>query len=168
MNTLSAENFSQWFHSALNFIIGFGNDFFVFIITAGLVVGFAFFIGRNRLMPLIAGLYTAIPIYIFFPFQSTLLSDPWIALALYAVTTFLAYTAFSGLSHFMGSAPRSFLRVGSISVIVAGMLLAVGIHVLPLENIIAFNAVTKALFASNLSFFLWLIAPLGALFFLER
>ncbi len=156
------------FHQALNFIIGFGNDFFVFIIMAAIVAAFAFYFGRNRLMPLVAAIYAAIPLYLFFPFQTTLLQDHYIAIALFLIFVFLAFIGFSGLSFFMASAPRSFLRVGAVSIFVAGMLLAVGIHVLPLEQIFTFNAATKALFASNQAFFWWLIAPLAGLFFLER
>lgn len=168
MNTLNNLDIGARFHAALNFIIGFGQDFLPFIILAGLVAGFAFFLGRNRLMPLIAAMYTAIPLYLFFPFQTALLQDHYIAIALYLLFVFLSFVAFSGLSFFMASAPRSFLRVGAMSILVAGTLLAIGIHILPLEQIYTFNSATKALFASNQSFFWWLLAPLVGLFFLER
>ncbi|MES2135188.1 MAG: hypothetical protein V4449_03050 [Patescibacteria group bacterium] len=156
------------FHKALDFLVGFGSDFFAFIVLAGLVAVFAFYFGRNRLMPLIAALYAAVPLYLFFPFQTPLLQDPYIAIALYLLFVFLALVAFSGLSFFMASAPRSLLRVGATSILVAGALLAIGIHVLPLEQIYTLTAPTKALFASNQAFFWWLVAPLAGLFFLER
>ncbi|MFA5877099.1 MAG: hypothetical protein WC880_01920 [Candidatus Paceibacterota bacterium] len=168
MQTLANLDFGTRFHAALNFIIGFGHDFLPFIIVAALVAAFAFFLGRNRLMPLIAAIYTAVPLYLFFPFQTALLQDHYIAIALYLLFVFLSFVAFSGLSFFMASAPRSFLRVGAMSILVAGALLAIGIHVLPLEQIYVFNPATKALFSSNQSFFWWLLAPLAGLFFLER
>lgn len=168
MHTLANLDLGARFHQVLDFIVGFGNDFFAFIIVAALVAGFALYFGRNRLMPLVAAIYTAIPLYLFFPFQSTLLQDHYIAIALYLFFVFIALVAFSGLSFFMASAPRSFLRVAATSVLVAGALLAIGIHVLPLEQLYTFNAPTKALFASNQSFFWWLIAPMAGLFFLER
>ncbi len=168
MNTSSNFDIGVLFHQVLNFIIGFGNDFFAFIVVTAAVAAFAFFVGRNRLMPLIAAIYAAVPLYLFFPFQTPLLQDHYIAIALYLGFVFLSFIAFSGLSAFMASAERNFLKVGGMSVLVAGALLAIGIHILPLEQIYTFNTATMALFASNQSFFWWLLAPLIGLFFLER
>jgi len=156
------------FHDVLDFIVGFATDFLAFIVVAAAIAAFAFYFGRNRLMPLIAAIYAAIPLYLFFPFQTPLLQDHYIAIGLYLLFVFLALVAFSGLSAFMASADRSLLRVVGMSVLVAGALLAIGIHILPLEQIYTFNAATKALFASSQSFFWWLVAPLIGLFFLER
>jgi hypothetical protein len=168
MNTAQSFDFATLFHKILDFIVGFGTDFLPFIVTFGLIMAFALYFGRNRLMPLIAAMYAAVVLYVFFPFQTSLLSDNYIAMTLYFLFVFLALTAFSGLSAFMASAERNLLKIGGMSALVAGMFLAIGIHVLPLEQIYIFNAATKALFASDQSFFWWLIAPLAGLFFLER
>ncbi len=156
------------FHNVLNSIFSFGTDFFAFILLAALITAFSIYFGRNRLMPLVAGIYAAIPFYLFFPFHTTLLDDPYIAIGLYLGFALLGLIAFSGLSNFVGSASRGLIRVTIISTLVAGALLAIGIHILPLEHIYSFNAPTKALFTSNQAFFWWLIAPLVGLFFLER
>ncbi len=156
------------FHQILDFIVNFGTEFLAFIVLAAIVAGFSLYFGRNRLMPLIAGLYAAIPLYMAFPFGTTYLSDPWIAVALYLFLAFLGCIAFSGLSNFMAGASRSLLRTGVLSILVAGMLIAIGIHLLPLEKIYAFNAPTRALFVSPVAYFLWLVAPIAGIFFLER
>lgn len=156
------------FHDVLNFVVSFATDFLAFIVVSALIAAFAFYFGRNRLMPLVAAIYAAVPLYLFFPFDTPLLDDPYIATALYLLFVFLALIAFSGLSAFMASGDRSLIRVLGLSVLVAGAFLAIGIHILPLEQIYTFNAATKALFASNQSFFWWLLAPLVGLFFLER
>lgn len=152
----------------MNFIVGFGTDFLPLIVTVAVVMAFALYFGRNRLMPLIAAMYAAVVLYIFFPFDTSILSDSYIAIALYFLFVFIALTAFSGLSFFMASAERNLLKIGAMSVLVAGLFLAIGIHVLPLEHIYTFNSATKSLFASDQSFFWWLVAPLAGLFFLER
>lgn len=164
----STPDFGVLFHQALSFITGFTNDFFALIVLTAAIAAFAFYFGRNRLMPLIAGMYAGVPLYVFFPYHTPLLQDPYIAVALYLFFVFISFIAFSGLSAFMASAERSLLRVVIVSALVAGALLAIGIHILPLEQIYSFNAKTEALFASGQAFFWWLLAPLVGLFFLER
>lgn len=161
-------DYGDLFHQALNFLTGIYTDFFAVIVVTLIVAGFAFYFGRNRLMPFIAGMYAGVPLYVFSPFHSPLLQDPYIAISLYIFFVLISFLAFSGLSAFMASAPRSFIRVGIVALLTAGALLAIGMHILPLEQIYPFNAATQALFASSQSFFWWLIAPLVGLFFLER
>lgn len=162
------QDFGATFHHILSVVMSFGKDFFPFIVAVFAIMAFTLYFGRNRLMPLIAAIYAAVPLYLFFPFQVSFLSDPSISIGLYLLFVFLALTAFSGLSFFMASAERSLFKIGAMSILTAGILLAIGIHVLPLEHIYTFTPATKALFTSNQSFFWWLVAPLAGLFFLER
>src|SRR4051812_29670627 len=106
MNTSQGFDFAIFFHKIINFIVGFGTDFLPFIVTVGVIMAFALYFGRNRLMPLIAAMYAAVVLYVFFPFQTGLLSDNYIAMGLYFLFVFLALTAFSGLSAFMASGER--------------------------------------------------------------
>lgn len=155
-------------HWTVNFFIHLGTDFFAFFIIAGIVALFAFYFGRDRFMPLIAGIYAAIPLYQHFPYSTTLPTNPLLSLGLFVLLTLVGLIAFSGLSGFMAGGSVGFIKLIVLSVLTAGMLIAVVTHILPAQTIYTFSAPTLALFATPQSFFLWLAAPLAGIFFLGR
>ena len=147
--------------------MSFGTDFFSFIVVAGIVLLFAVYFGRDRIAPLIASLYAALALYEAFPFP-TMIQGPYLHIGLYLLFTVLLFVAFSGLSYFMAARSGSFLAEIIMAVLIAGFVLAISIHVLPVQDIYTFTSATKALFTSNQMFFWWLIGPLAGLFFLGR
>lgn len=166
---LGGVNISGSFSEVVNFVVHFGTDFFAFVVVAGAVAGFAFYFGRDRLMALIASIYAAVVLYQAFPYQSILpnTSAP-VMLGLYVAFVAAGWIAFSGLSFFLAQSTSSPLGTLVLSIATAGLLLAIGIHVLPVQDLYSFSEPTKALFASNQEFFWWLGAPLVALFFFGR
>ncbi len=163
----SADIFGQT-QSVTDLLYGFGTDFLAFIVLTIIIAGFAFYFGRDRLMPLIAGIYTAIPLYMNFPFMSHLNGNAYFEIGLYIVFVILGLVAFSGLSYFIGGESLGFLKLLILSVVTAGLLLAVSIHILPVEKIYTISAATKVLFTSAQSYFWWLLAPLVGVFFFSR
>jgi hypothetical protein len=154
--------------TTLDIVIAFGTDFFAFIVVAAVIGAFAFYFGSDRLNALIAGVYATIRLYLMFPYRLLLPATPWFSIGLFIVFVALATTAFSGLSYFMASNSVGFLRVGALSILTAGFIIAVAIHVLPIQDVYAFSPPTEALFVSDFSYFWWLVAPLAGLFFLGR
>ncbi len=153
---------------ALDILLGFGSDFFAFIVVTVVILLFALYFGRDRLAPLIASLYAALALYTAFPYSPSFLSGPYLQIGLYLLFTLLAFVTFSGLSYFMAARSGGFLAELIIAALTAGFVLAISIHVLPVQDIYSFTDATKALFASDQSFFWWLAAPLVGLFFLGR
>ena len=167
MDVIGVPDVSIPLKSTLDLFIGFGADFFAFIVVAALIAAFAFYFGSDRLMPLTAGLYAGIPLYTYFPYTTMLGDNAYFSIALYAVLAVLATVAFSGLSYFMASGGAGFLKTGGLSIIIAGFILAVAVHLLPTQSVYTFSEPTRALF--NLKFlFWWLVAPLAGLFILGR
>ncbi len=158
------------FQGLLNQILSFGSDFSAFIVLTVVVMIFALYFGRDRLAPLVAGLYAALGLYTAFPYFSTLsfLDSPQMKIALYLVLAALGFIVFSGLSYFMAAHSGGFFAELVIAILIVGFLLAISIHVLPVQNVYTFTSATKALFASDQLFFWWLVAPLAGLFFLSR
>lgn len=154
----------QW---AVDFFVHVGTDFFAFVVVAGAVAAFAFYFGRDRFMPLVASLYAAIPLWQTFPWRE-FITTPLVSIALYFGLAALALFALSGLSDFLAGESVGFLKLIMLSALTAGMVLAVAIHILPVQELYTFSAPTLALFASDQSFFLWLLAPLVGLFFFGR
>ncbi|MDO8523941.1 MAG: hypothetical protein Q7R74_01795 [bacterium] len=152
----------------LDILLGFGSDFFAFIVVAVVILLFALYFGRDRLAPLIASLYAALALYTAFPYAPAFLSGPYMQISLYLFFVLISFVTFSGLSYFMAARSGGFVAELILAILTAGFLLAIAIHVLPAEDIYSFTAATKALFASNQSFFWWLVAPLAGLFFLGR
>ncbi len=143
-------------------------DFISFIVVAAAVFLFALYFGRDRLAPLIAGLYTALGLYAAFPYMTALGGNADLEIALYVILAVLGFIAFSGLSYFMAAHAGGLLGEVIMSVLIAGSILAISIHVLPVEHVYVFTTATKSLFASNQAFFWWLVAPLAGLFFIGR
>lgn len=154
----------QW---AIDFFIHVGTDFFAFVVVAAVIAAFAFYFGRDRFMPLVAALYAAIPLWQAFPWLE-FITTPTLSIALYFGLALVALIAFSGLSAFLAGSSVGFIKLVFLSALTAGMILAIGIHILPVQELYTFSAPTLALFASHQAFFLWLAAPLAGLFFFGR
>lgn len=150
--------------SSVDLFLGFGSDFFAFIVLIVVVIAFAFYFGRDRLTPLIAGIYSAILLYSNFPFASYFNGNVYISVGFFILLTFLGMIAFSGLASFMSSDGVGFLKVVALAVLTAGLLMAVAIHTLPIPTIYTFSAPTLALFTSSHAFFWWLVAPVAGVF----
>ncbi|MFQ5540811.1 MAG: hypothetical protein ACE5F4_01010 [Candidatus Paceibacteria bacterium] len=151
----------------VDLLLAFAVDFLAFIVIAGAVALFALYFGRDRIVPLTAALYAAIPLYVAFPYTE-FVTTPLVHVALYIVLTLLALIAFSGLSAFIASGSLGLVKLAIISGAIAGMLIAISIHILPVEELYTFSAPTRALFESGEAFFLWLLAPLAAIFVFGR
>lgn len=154
--------------SFIEIILNFGTDFFAFLVIAGIIAVFAFYFGGDRLVPLIAGVYAAIPLYIHFPFFSTFPDTAYVHIGVYVAFAVLSLIAFSGLSYFTPTTSVGFLNVAIISALTAGLMIAIGIHLLPVEEVYAFSEPTKALFTFPNAFFWWLVGPLVGLFFFGK
>ncbi len=168
VDLLGGTNLTHPLQSAVDLVITFGTDFFAFIVIAAIVAAFSVYFGRDRLISLIAALYTAVVLFEKFPFNSLLPAGPYIQIGLYFAFVLAALVAFSGLSAFLARSTSSFLGTAVLSITTAGMLLAVGIHILPVQQVYTFSAPTLALFASDQMFFAWLAAPLAGLFFFGK
>ncbi len=146
----------------------FAGDFFPFLVLTAVIAFLAFYLGRNRLMPFIAGLYAAIPLYQNFPYDLSEFGGAPVSLALYVVLALAAMLAFSGLMNFLADGTMGPLKLLVLSGLTAGMLLAVGIHVLPLKEVYVLGPAVQAWFQSDTAFFWWLVAPIAGLFFLGK
>lgn len=154
--------------AAVDYVIAFGTDFFAFLVVTGIIAALAFYFGRDRLVSLVAALYTAVVLFRAFPYGSMLPSDPWIQIGLFILFVAAGLIAFSGLSFFLARTTSGFLGTAILSGVTAGLILAISIHVIPVQTFYTFSAPTLALFASPEMFFWWLVAPLLGLFFFGR
>lgn len=150
--------------STVGLFLGFGSDLFGFIVLAALVAAFAFYFGRDRVAPLIAGILAAVPLYTLFPYTSVLNGNPYLLTGLFVLLALLGLMAFSGLASFMTSGGFGFVKVLALSLVTAALLMAIAINVLPLKDIYAFSTPTLALFQSTNGLFWWLLAGVGAVF----
>jgi hypothetical protein len=153
--------------SSVDLVISFGTDFFAFIVVAALVAAFAFYFGRDRLVPLMAGLYAGIPLYLNFPYMALLGSNAYLHIGLYAAFVLVGLVGFMGLSSWVPSSGVGYIKTLGLSALAAGLVLAVSINILPLHEIYMVSEPTRALFSSSY-FFWWLIAGLGGVLFLSK
>jgi hypothetical protein len=153
--------------SSVDLFIGFGTDFFAFIFVAALVAAFAFYFGRDRLIPLIAGLLAAIPLYTHFAFIGMLGTNPMFHIGLFIILTLLGLVAFMGLSNWVPSSGAGFVKVLALSAITAGLILSIALNILPLTEVYTVSEPTHALFSSR-NFFWWLLASVGGVFLLGK
>jgi hypothetical protein len=169
MDLLGNPGIAEPLKVALDYVIAFGTDFFAFIIVAGAIATLAFYFGRDRLVSLIAAIYSAIVLYRAFPYGSMLPADnAYVQIGMFVGFVLISLIAFSGLSFFLARSTSSFFGTAVLSAVTAGLILSVSIHVLPVQTLYSFSAPTLALFASPEMFFWWLVAPLAGLFFFGR
>lgn len=153
--------------TTVDMVLHFGADFIAFIVLTGVVVAFAFYAGRDRLVPLIAGVYAAVPLYTYFPFMSSLGSSPYLHLGLFFLFTIVAMMAFFGLASWVSSTGIGFIKVVGLSALTAGLILGVTINLLPLHEVYTVSEPTRALFSTQY-FFYWLLAGIAGAFLLSR
>ena len=156
------------FRSTVDSVIGLGTDFFALIVLVAIIMAFAFYFGRDRLTALIAGMYAAVPLYLNFPYTSVFNGNPYLIVGYFVFCVVFAMIAFSGLAGYLSSDTASFFKTLGLSVLAAGLLLAIAINMLPIREIYTLSPATLALFTSNHAFFWWLLAPLFGVFFLGR
>ena len=152
-------------HTTLDFFIAFGQDLFVFLALAALVAVFAFYYGRDRLIPLVAGCYAALALYSYFPFEAMLGGNIFLEAGLYLVFMFVGLIAFSGLASWVPTSSVGFIKVLLFSGLVGLFMIAIAISVFP--GLYPWSTPTLALFAGN-NLFWWLLAPLIGVFLLGR
>ena len=151
-----------------NTLVHFAGDFFGFIAVSALVAAFAFYFGRNRIVPLIASLYAATILFLYTPYDLTPFGGDIVAVALFIVYVLVSMAVFSGLSAFLASESVGVIGLLILSAITAGMIIAISIHIVPFETFYTYSPATRALFDSAQALFFWFAAPLVAIFFFNR
>lgn len=149
-------------------IVHFTADFFGFIAVAAVIAAFAFYFGRNRIVPLVASLYSATLLFLYMPYDLSPYGGDIVPIALFLVFVALGLIVFSGLADFLASNSVGILGLVILSAATAGLVIAVSIHILPFETFYTFSSATRALFDSAEALFFWLAAPLVAIFFFNR
>jgi hypothetical protein len=129
--------------------------------------------GRSYLAAAIISLYIASFLYEYLPFTKTLVSTIkgssnlfWIHTATFLIFYIASYFIISKVS--MSDYGRSKSRLFKACLLTAafvGLLISVFYHIIPLESVYNFSPAIDKIFASNIAYNFWLIAPLAVLFF---
>jgi len=149
-------------------LVHFATDFFAFLVVAAVIAAFAFYFGRDRIVPLVAALYASIPLFMFFPYDTSAYGGIVVTLGLWVAFVLLGLVAFSGLGAFVASGSVGLIKMLVLSAATAGLVIAISIHILPVQDIYTFSAPTLGLFNTPESFFFWLVAPLAGIFLFGR
>ncbi len=168
MNEFQPGDVGATLETVTTILVHFATDFFAFLVVAAVVAAFAFYVGRDRIVPLIASLYASIPLFVYFPYDTSAFGGIIVTLALWVTFVLLGLVAFSGLSAFIASGSVGLIKMLALSAATAGLIIAIGVHILPVQTIYSFSAPTLALFNSTEAFFFWLVAPLAGIFLFGR
>lgn len=153
--------------TSVDLFVHFGTDFFAFIVVTVAVAAFAFYFGRDRLLPLIAGVYAAVPLYMYFPFMGTVGPNPYLHIALFVFFVIVGMVAFLGLASWVPSSGVGFFKVIGLSALTAGLILGIGLNLLPVNEIYVVSEPTRELFSSSHLFY-WFLAGVGGALLLGR
>ncbi|MEK7613905.1 MAG: hypothetical protein AAB439_03485 [Patescibacteria group bacterium] len=168
MNDFQPGDVGTTLETLTTLLVHFATDFFAFLVVAAVVAAFAFYVGRDRIVPLIASLYASIPLFVFFPYDTSAFGGVIVTLALWVIFVLLGLVAFSGLGAFIASGSVGLIKMIALSAVTAGLIIAISIHILPVQDVYTFSAPTLALFNSAETFFFWLVAPLAGIFLFGR
>jgi len=149
-------------------------DFLVVLVIFGLLLCFAWYMGRSAFASLLVSFYVGLLLYTIFPYQTLALSfgtTPFfkllIALGIFLIFTVIPYIVLRRISD------SDFFSIGIIGTFVlcvlgTGFLMAVGYEVLPVRDVYTFTPTLDLLFAPKDYFFWWIGAPLLGLLFFAR
>jgi len=151
-------------------------DLFIllFFITAGILYGFT--LGRARVLFILMSLYIGLAISSNLPFITEKNSQRFglnsvsalriIVFAACVVGLFLLFTRIGALSTF--SAEAGLAHVILFSFLHVGLLISIILSFLPETFIASLGPLTKTLFTSDLANFLWILAPIAAMFLVKK
>jgi hypothetical protein len=157
-----------------SWITGLISEVAYFLIVFGLLYVWATVRGYWSVVRIIVGLYIALPIYQYLPFI-----DAWLArlaesahriilegivfLVLTIITSRLCVRLIpdEGREKYFANVPKKILLSFGATVFI----MSLSFHVLSVAEIITAGTPIQTLFASESSFFWWLLVPLGILFF---
>ena len=153
-------------------IVTFVGNFLVLLIVAGVFFFFALKVGRAAFITLIMSLYAGFALFTVFPYTKLLVGDApmtvFVANAIvFGVLTFFPYVLLRRIST-SGSIHINPLLLAGLAFLAAGLVLAIGYHVLGLSAAIPLTPSLTALFAPDSYFFWWFAAPLVGIFLTAR
>lgn len=155
--------------SALNltadFFLAFGSDLFIFGTMTVIVLIYALAYGRDRLVPLVAALYTGLVVLAYFPYDALFAGSAYMEAGAYLSVVCASTAAYAGLSSWLPSSAGSFVKTGLFSALIALFLIAIAVELFP--QLYAWSPATLALFTKELLFW-WLLAPLAGALALSR
>lgn len=151
-------------------------DLFIllFFITAGILYGFT--LGRARVLFILMSLYIGLAIASNLPFITEKNSIRFglgsisalriVIFAICVVGLFLLFTRIGALSTFTAEAGP--IHVMLFSLLHVGLLISIILSFLPEASINSLGPLTNTLFTSDIGKFLWILAPIAAMFLVKK
>ncbi|MBU1292835.1 hypothetical protein KJ819_02075 [Patescibacteria group bacterium] len=153
-------------------IVTFIGNFLVLLIVAGAFFFFAIKVGRAAFITLVMSLYAGFALFTLFPYTKLITGDSVMTIfvanaIIFAVLTYFPYVLLRRIST-SGSIHINTLLLSGLSLLAAGLLLAIGYHALGLSAAVPLTPSLAALFAPSSYFFWWMAAPLVGIFLTAR
>ncbi|MBU1177759.1 hypothetical protein KJ903_00915 [Patescibacteria group bacterium] len=151
-------------------------DLFIllFFVAAGVLYGFT--LGRARVLFILMSLYISLAVSTNLPFINEESSQrlgfsqvAFLQIAVFLVCVvglFLLFARVGALSTF--SAEAGIVQIIVFSFLQVGLLISIVLSFLPETALASLGPFTKTLFAADNSRFLWMLAPLAAMFFMKK
>jgi hypothetical protein len=151
-------------------------DLFIllFFITAGILYGFT--LGRARVLFILMSLYIGLAVASNLPFITEKTSQRFglgsvsalriIVFAACVVGLFILFTRLGALSSFSGQ--TSIFHIILFSFLHVGLLISIILSFLPETAVVSLAPLTKNVFTSDMGKFLWILAPIGAMFLVKK
>lgn len=153
-------------------VMFWGGNFLILLVLFVIMIAFSYKSGRGGIISLILAMYAGYAIYSIFPYTEQIVTaggspaaKAVISIIIYVVATFLPFHFIQRLTS-GGFGVLSFSQRFMLSLLAATFLMALGYHVFHVSNIYTFPEPMNTLFAPNMYFFWWFIAPLVGLLFL--
>lgn len=158
-------------------LAGISADFLILAIIFLAIFFYGFFRGKEKIISLILSLYISAFLYIYSGFLNSIilfkqnqsqmvLSKIVVFLAVAVLIHFLLNRFVRGL--YSGSRFRNILENVLLSLSATGLLISFSYHIIPIQKFYNFSPAIDQIFASSLSFTIWLLIPIVCFFFLSR
>lgn len=151
-------------------------DLFIFIFFVVSVVLYGLALGRDRILAILFSIYISLAVASNLPFINERTAErfgfgPVFVLKLFVfavgiVGLFLLFSRMGILSSFTENA--SIFHITIFSILHVGLLISIILSFLPPTAVESLAGFTRTLFTSEIARFLWILAPIGAMFLVKN
>lgn len=150
-------------------------DLFIYVFLIASVVFYGAALGRNRILVTLISLYISLAITSNLPFLTEDISKQFsfgpvfvLKIFVFGLSMIVLYSLFMKLRLLSSIREKAnIVHVSIFSVLHVGLIISVVLSFIPDETLSIFSDLTKMLFVSDLARFLWILAPIAAMFLIQ-
>lgn len=150
-------------------------DMFILLFFVISVILYGIVLGRNRILVILFSIYISLAITSNLPYINDTISEKFgfgpvsvMKIAVFSASIIILYVLFSKMGFLSSfSEKASLFHIAIFSFLHVGLLISTILSFLPPTALLSLSDFTRTLFTDDLARFIWIIAPLAAMFMIK-